>query len=268
VTAPGGLGTAPGDEVRITVLGTLPEVVPGDDIAGMLTGVAREAGVAPGDVLAVAHKVVSKAEGRVLRLADVAPGSEALRLAEATGKDSALCEVILGESRRILRRRRSLLVCETHHGFICANAGVDASNTADGTVVLLPVDPDASARRIQHALSAAAGGRVGVVITDTHGRAFRRGLVNVAVGVAGFEPVLDHRGGRDREGRILVATDQALGDEVAAAAGMLMGKSSGRPAVLVRGLVTAPAPGSLHALVRREDQDVFRAAVDADGVVL
>ena len=218
-------------------------------------------------MLAVAHKVVSKAEGRVVRLADVRPGDEARRIADATGKDPALCEVILGESRRIVRRRRSLLVCETHQGFICANAGVDASNTAEGTVVLLPVDPDASARRIQHALSQAAGGRVGVVITDTHGRAFRRGLVNVAVGVAGFAPVLDHRGGRDREGRMLVATDQALGDEIAAAAGMLIGKSSGRPAALVRGLRTAPAPGTSRDLVRREDQDVFRAPVGADGVV-
>lgn len=250
------------------VLPALPEVVPGDDIAGMLTAAATEAGLEPGDVLAVAHKVVSKAEGRVVRLADVVPGAEARRLADETGKDPALCEVILGESRKVVRRRRSLVVCETHHGFICANAGVDASNTPDGTVVLLPVDPDASARRIQHALSQAAGGRVGVVITDTHGRALRRGLVNVAVGVAGFEPVMDHRGGRDREGRMLVATDQALGDEIAAAAGMLIGKSSGRPAALVRGLVTAPAPGTSRDLVRREDQDVFRARVDDDGVVI
>lgn len=261
-------GAAPADEVRIWVLGALPEVQPGDDIAGMLTGAATEAGLEPGDVLAVAHKVVSKAEGRIVRLAEVEPGAPARELAEQTGKDPALCEVILGESRKVIRRRRSLVVCETHHGFICANAGVDASNTAEGTVVLLPVDPDASARRIQHALSQAAGGRVGVVITDTHGRAFRRGLVNVAVGVAGFEPVLDHRGGRDREGRMLVATDQALGDEIAAAAGMLIGKSSGRPAALVRGLRTAPAPGSLHDLVRREDQDVFRARVDAHGAVV
>jgi len=268
VSARGGLGAAPGDEVRVVVLGPLSEVVPGDDLPAMLTAVARDAGLAPGDVLAVAHKVVSKAEGRVVRLGDVTPGAEARRLCEETGKDPALCEVILGESRRVVRRRRALLVCETHHGFICANAGVDSSNTPDGTVVLLPVDPDASARRIQHALSQAAGGRVGVVITDTHGRAFRRGLVNVAVGVAGFDPVMNHRGGRDREGRMLVATDQALGDEIAAAAGMLIGKSSGRPAALVRGLLTPPAPGTSRDLVRREDQDVFRAPVDDEGVVI
>jgi len=238
VSARGALGTAPGDEVHIVVLGALPEVVAGDDLPGMLAAAAVDVGLAPGDVLAVAHKVVSKAEGRVVRLADVVPGAEARRLADDTGKDPALCEVILGESRKVVR------------------------------VVVLPVYPDASARRIQHALSAAAGGRVGVVITDTHGRAFRRGLVNIAVGVAGFEPVMDHRGGRDREGRMLVATDQALGDEIAAAAGMLIGKSSGRPAALVRGLVTAPAPGTSRDLVRREDQDVFRARVGDDGVVI
>ncbi len=261
-------GAAPADEVHIVVLGVLPEVMPGDDIAMMLASLALDAGVLPGDVLVVAQKVVSKAEGRVVRLADVRPGDAARRLAGETGKDAALCQVILNESRAVVRRRRSLVICETHHGFICANAGVDASNTADGTVVLLPVDPDASARRIQHAVSRAAAGSVGVVITDTHGRAFRRGLVNVAVGVAGFDPVLDHRGGRDREGRVLVATDQALGDEIAAAAGMLIGKASGRPAVLVRGLHTAPAPGCVGDLVRREDQDVFRARVGDDGVVI
>ncbi len=261
------LGCALGEEVRITVMGALPEIRPGDDLAAMLVGIAGDAGVAPGDIVAIAHKPVSKAEGRIVHLADVVPGAEARALAHETGKSPQLCQVILGESRRILRRRRSLLVCETHHGFVCANAGVDTSNTAEGTVVLLPVDPDASARRLQHALSEVAGGRVGLVITDTHGRAFRRGLVNIAVGVAGFEAVLDHRGGRDRDGRLLVATDQALGDEVAAATGMLMGKASGRPAVLVRGLCTPPAPGTLRALVRDPDHDVFRAQVGADGVV-
>ncbi len=261
------LGDAPGDEVRLTVLGALPEIQPGDDLPAMLAAVAADAGVQPGDVVAIAHKPVSKAEGRIVRLADVQPGDEALHLAAETGKTPELCEVILGESRRILRRRRSLLVCESNLGFVCANAGVDASNTAEGTVVLLPTDPDASARRLQHALSRVARGRVGVVITDTHGRAFRRGLVNIAVGVAGFAPVLDHRGGRDREGRMLVATDQALGDEIAAAAGMLMGKASDRPAVLVRGLATTSSPGSIHDLVRDPAHDVFRSEVDADGVV-
>jgi coenzyme F420-0:L-glutamate ligase/coenzyme F420-1:gamma-L-glutamate ligase len=193
-------------------------------------------------------------------LADVTPTSAAIELAHSTGKDPRLVELILGESRRIVRRRRSLLICETHHGFICANAGIDASNVADGHVVLLPVDPDRSARHIQTAVSAAVGGRVGVVITDTHGRAFRKAIINVAIGVAGFHAVVDHRGGRDREGRMLVATEQALGDELAAASGMLMDQGGGVPVVIVRGLTTAPAPGSIDELIRAEEHDLFRAA--------
>jgi coenzyme F420-0:L-glutamate ligase/coenzyme F420-1:gamma-L-glutamate ligase len=236
----------------------LPEVRPGDDLAGMLAAAARAAGMAAGDVLVVAHKVVSKAEGRLVTLARVRPGAAAARLAAATGKDPRLCEVILDESRRIVRQRRGTLICETHHGFVCANAGVDASNVAPGRLVLLPRDPDASARRIQARLAQALGGRVGVVITDTHGRAFRRGLVNVAIGAAGFVALVDHRGGRDREGRLLVATEQALADELAAAAGILMGKAAGLPAVAVRGIATRPAPGGAAALVRAPEQDLFR----------
>jgi len=224
----------------------------------MLAAAAAGGGMAAGDVLVVAHKVVSKSEGRLVTLADVEPGAPAARLAAETGKDPRLCEVILAESRRIVRRRRGTLICETHHGFVCANAGVDASNVAPGRLVLLPRDPDASARRIQARLAAALGGRVGVVITDTHGRAFRRGLVNVAIGVAGFVPLLDHRGGRDREGRLLVATDQALADELAAAGGMLMGKAAGLPAVVASGICTRPAPGGAGALVRAPEHDLFR----------
>jgi coenzyme F420-0:L-glutamate ligase/coenzyme F420-1:gamma-L-glutamate ligase len=159
------------------------------------------------------------------------------------------------------------VICETHAGLVCANAGVDASNSAPGTLVLLPRDADASARRIQARLARALGGRVGVVITDTHGRAFRRGLVNVAIGVAGFVPLLDHRGGRDREGRLLVATDQALADELAAAGGMLMHKAAGLPAVVVSGVPTRPAPGGADALVRAPDQDLFRDPAPALGAV-
>jgi coenzyme F420-0:L-glutamate ligase/coenzyme F420-1:gamma-L-glutamate ligase len=214
--------------------------------------------IAPGDVLVVAHKVVSKAEGRVVDLAAVVPGPAARRLAEETGKDPALCELILAESRRIVRRRGGTLIVETHHGFVCANAGIDSSNVASGSVVLLPRDPDASARRLQAPLARAAGGRVGVVVCDTHGRAFRRGLVNVAIGVAGFEAVADHRGGRDREGRVLVATEQAVADELAAASGLLMPKDGGTPAVLFSGVATTPAPGRAGALVREPEHDLFR----------
>jgi coenzyme F420-0:L-glutamate ligase/coenzyme F420-1:gamma-L-glutamate ligase len=224
----------------------------------MLAGRAAGEGVRAGDVLLVAHKVVSKAEGRVVALAGVHPGPAARNLAALTGKDPALCELILSESRRVVRRRGGTLICETHHGFVCANAGIDASNAPEGRVVLLPVDPDASARRIQARVAGAAGGRVGVIVTDTHGRAFRRGLVNVAIGVAGFAPIVDHRGGRDRGGRTLVATDQALADELAAAAGIYMGKDSGTPAVVASGVPTRPSPGGVGVLLRDRAHDLFR----------
>jgi len=224
----------------------------------MIAARAAREGVLPGDVVMVAHKVVSKAEGRLAVLADVRPGPAARQLAALTGKDAALCELILSESRRVVRRRGGTVICETHHGLVCANAGIDSSNTPEGTVVLLPADPDASARRLQARIAAVVGGRVGVVVTDTHGRAFRRGLVNVAIGAAGFEPVVDHRGGRDRGGRTLVATDQAIADELAAAAGLYMGKDSGTPAVVASGVATVPAPGGARALVRERAHDLFR----------
>jgi coenzyme F420-0:L-glutamate ligase/coenzyme F420-1:gamma-L-glutamate ligase len=224
----------------------------------MLAAAARAGGVAAGDVVVCAHKVVSKAEGRIVALAEVVPGPAARALAEESGKEPALCELILSESVRIVRRRGATLICETRHGFVCANAGIDSSNAPAGHVVLLPVDPDASARRIQARIAAAVGGRVGMIVIDTHGRPFRRGLVNVAIGVAGLVPVIDHRGERDREGRVLVATDQAIADELAAAAGVYLGKASGTPAVAVSGVATIPAPGGAGALVREAAHDLFR----------
>lgn len=230
----------------------------GDDLPRLLADAAAEQGVTAGDVLIVAHKVVSKSEGRVVALDQVEAGPEARRLADETGKPPELCELILAESARIVRRRGGTLICETHHGFVCANAGIDRSNVADGRALLLPRDPDASARRIQAALSERLGGRSPVIVTDTHGRAFRRGLVNVAIGVAGFEPVIDRRGGRDREGKVLVATDQALADELAAASGVHMGKDSGTPAIAASGIETVPAPGTAGDLVRAPEHDLFR----------
>lgn len=238
----------------------IPEIAPGTRLDLLLAEGARVADVRPGDILCIAHKIVSKAEGRMVALADVTPGEEALDLAATTAKDPRLVELILRESRAIVRRRNSLLVCETHHGFVCANAGIDASNVPPGMVVLLPVDPDRSARHIQHAVSQAVGGRIGVVITDTHGRAFRTAIVNIAIGLAGFDAVVDHRGGRDREGRVLVATQQALGDELAAASGMLMDKGGGYPVVIVRGVRTSPAPGTAADLVRDQAHDLFRGS--------
>jgi coenzyme F420-0:L-glutamate ligase/coenzyme F420-1:gamma-L-glutamate ligase len=239
----------------------IPEIIPGMRLDMLLAERAGEEGMRPGDVLCVAHKIVSKAEGRIVDLESVVPGRQALDLARANTKDPRLLELIVRESRRIVRRRGNLLICETHHGFICANAGIDASNVPPGSVVLLPIDPDRSARNIQAAVAAAVGGRVGVVITDTHGRAFRKAIINVAIGVAGFVPVVDQRGGRDREGRMLVATEQALADELAAASGMVMDKGGGFPAVAIRGVDTTPAPGAIADLVRDPEHDLFRGPI-------
>jgi coenzyme F420-0:L-glutamate ligase/coenzyme F420-1:gamma-L-glutamate ligase len=247
-----------GHPLRVYALDGIPEITAGSGLAAIIASVAADQGARPGDVIAVAQKVVSKDEGRVVRLGDVVPGPRAASLAELTGKDPRLCELILSESARIVRRRGATLICETHHGFICANAGIDTSNTPDGTAVLLPVDSDRSARRIQATVSQAVGGRVAVIVTDTHGRAFRRGLVNVCLGVAGFEAVNDCRGAVDREGRVLVATELAFGDELAAAAGILMGKADGRPVVVISGVDTVPAPGEVGVLLRRPEHDLFR----------
>jgi coenzyme F420-0:L-glutamate ligase / coenzyme F420-1:gamma-L-glutamate ligase len=236
----------------------LPEVRPGDDAGALLAASARAHGLAPGEAVIVAQKIVSKAEGRVVELARVNAGPAAIELAARTGKRPELCELILSESRRIVRQRGGTVICETRQGFVCANAGIDSSNTPAGTVILLPEDADRSARTIQAALSAAAGGRVGVVVIDTHGRAFRRGLVNVAIGVAGFSAVIDHRGAADRHGRVLSATEEALADELAAAAGVLMGKDSGVPAVIASGVSLPAAPGTVQDLLRDPAYDLFR----------
>lgn len=244
--------------MRLRPLTDIPEISTGTDLPALLAERASAIGIAPGAVLVVAHKIVSKAEGRVVDMAGVVPSPAAHDLATATGKDPRLCEVILSESRSIVRQRRGTVICETHHGFVCANAAVDASNVAEGHLVVLPRDPDRSARGIQARLAQAAGGRVGVVISDTHGRAFRSGIVNVAVGVAGFRAVVDQRGRRDREGRTLVATEQALADELAAAAGVLMGKADGLPAILIDGVSTEWGPGTARELIRDRAHDLFR----------
>ena len=244
--------------MTLTAAPGVPEITPGMDLPAVIGEACTAIGIAPDDIVVVAHKIVSKAEGCIVGLADITPGARARDLAHATGKDPRLCEVILRESRRIVRRRRGTVICETHHGFVCANAAVDASNVADGHVVVLPRDPDRSARHIAAHLSARAGGRVGVIVTDTHGRAFRRGIVNIAIGVAGFRALVDHRGTRDREGRVMVATEQALADELAAAAGILMDKAGGHPVIRIRGVVTQHAPGEARELVRDPAHDLFR----------
>jgi coenzyme F420-0:L-glutamate ligase/coenzyme F420-1:gamma-L-glutamate ligase len=235
----------------------IPEVRAGDDLAQLLADAAGS--LADGDVLVVAHKVVSKAEGRVVDLADVRPGERALALGAEHGKDPRLVEVILGESADVVRSRPGLLICRTHHGYVCANAGVDRSN-AGGGVVLLPRDPDASARALRARLRELTGVAPAIVITDSFGRAWRVGQCDVAIGIAGLAPVEDWRGRRDAGGRVLQATVVAVADEAAAAADLTRSKDGGEPAVLVRGLerhvTEGDGPGAA-ALIRARDHDLF-----------
>jgi coenzyme F420-0:L-glutamate ligase/coenzyme F420-1:gamma-L-glutamate ligase len=215
-----------------------------------------------GDVLAVAHKIVSKAEGRIRALNEVVPGDRARALAARLGKDPRHVQAVLDESRQVLRAARGVLVCVTHHGFVCANAGVDASNVGvPDAVVLLPRDPDSSARTLRQRLRELTGASPAVVMTDTFGRAWRHGQIEVAIGCAGLAPLEDWRGRRDGAGRELRATVVAIADQVAAAADLVRGKDSRQPVVLVRGLERfvsdEDGPGAA-ALVRPEEEDLFR----------
>jgi len=235
----------------------LPEVRPGDDLAGLIVEAA--AGLHSGDVVVVAQKVVSKAEGRLRDLATVITSERARGLATRLGADPRLVQVILDESTRVVRDDRVLIV-ETRQGFVCANAGVDRSNVAgDDSVSLLPVDCDASARALRGRIGELSGAQVGVVVSDTFGRAWRMGLVNVALGVAGIPAILDYRGRPDDFGMPLQATLVAMADELAAAAELLMGKTKRVPVVVVRGLdVFEGPPGSGQELVRPSELDLFR----------
>jgi coenzyme F420-0:L-glutamate ligase / coenzyme F420-1:gamma-L-glutamate ligase len=231
----------------------LPEIGEGDDLAALI---AERAEVADGDVLVVAQKVVSKAEGRVVLLDEIEPSDRARELAGA--RDPRHLEVILRESARILRVRPPLVIAETRHGFVCASAGVDASNTPEpGSVVLLPEDPDASAGRIRERLLELTGAEVGVIVSDSFGRAWRQGTTDVAIGLAGIRPLLDLKGVRDRTGYELHATVIAVADELAGAAELVLGKTDGVPAAVIRG-VDARGEGSARDLVMPAERDLFR----------
>lgn len=215
----------------------IEEVREGDDVAAHLAAAAPD--LVDGDVVVVAHKIVSKAEGRVVASTD--------RRIEARS-----------EAVRILRSSADMIIAETRHGFVCANAGVDASNVAGGHVVLLPLDPDLSARRIRARLERVTGAKIAVIISDTFGRPWRVGQTNVAIGVAGIEPFVDYRGSVDDDGNELVATHICIVDELAAAAEMVMGKAARIPAAIVRGVQAAFGPGAASSIVRPSDQDLFR----------
>jgi coenzyme F420-0:L-glutamate ligase/coenzyme F420-1:gamma-L-glutamate ligase len=241
----------------------LPEIEQGADLAALIADSAQgELTLAAGDVLVIAHKAISKAEGRIRPLADVSPSDRARALGREQGKDPRHVQVILDESSEVLRATRGILICVTHHGFVCANAGVDASNApAPGTVIMLPRDPDASARRLRAGLHTLTGVRPGVVITDSFGRAWRQGQCDVAIGCAGISPLDDWRGHTDRAGRELHATVLAAGDQLAAAADLVRAKDGGQPVILVRGAerhVTEDDGPGAGALIRPAAEDLFR----------
>lgn len=248
-------------DVTLLAIDGLPEIKPGDDLAAMVVDRARTGDRAfrPGDVLALAQKVVSKSEGRIRKLADVVPGPDALRMAEESGKDAKGLQVVLDETVRIVRWQRGVLIVETRHGFVCANAGVDHSNAgAPDTIILLPVDPDASAARIRARIEALTGVDVPVVITDTFGRAWREGHMNVAIGISGLPALRRYIGEFDPDGYEMRVTEIAVADEIAAATELVMGKLDRRPAAIVRGLRLPEGEETAREYVRPHDKDMFR----------
>ena len=249
-------------DVTLIPIDGLPEIKPGDDLAAMVVGCLKTGGrrFEKGDVLALAQKVVSKSEGRIRKLADVVAGPDALRMAaEWPGKDPRQLQVVLDETVRIVRWQRGVLIVETKHGFVCANAGVDHSNAgAPDTLILLPVDPDASATRMRERLKAITGVDVPVVISDTFGRAWREGHMNVAIGISGLPALRRYMGEFDPEGYELRVTEIAFADELAAATELVMGKLDRRPAAIVRGLPLPEGSETARTYVRPHNKDMFR----------
>jgi len=255
----------PGDAaLSLTALPGIPTVAPGADLARLVLDGAERAGIAlaDGDILVLAQKIVSKAEGRRVRLADVSPSPRAQELARTVEKDARLVELILQESQEVLRARPGVVVVVHRLGFVLANAGIDASNVEGGgdeSVLLLPADPDASAERLRRALGGATGRALGVVINDSFGRAWRLGTVGTAIGLAGLPGLIDLRGRPDRSGRVLRVTELGAADELAAAASLLMGQGDeGRPIIHVRGFPYALREGRASELLRPAQLDLFR----------
>ncbi|MBX9588096.1 MAG: coenzyme F420-0:L-glutamate ligase [Hyphomonadaceae bacterium] len=254
-----------GAQVTITPLDGIPQVRPGDDLAGLLIAALEASGLAlrNQDILAVTQKIVSKAEGRYRDLATIAPGARALALAAITHKDPRLVEAILAEAAEVLRAQPHVLIVATRHGLVLANAGIDQSNLEAGDggerVLLLPEDPDASARRLQARLNQHFRADIGVIVTDSTGRAWRLGTVGLAIGAAGVPSLLDRRGEPDLGGRPLQVTEVGFADAVAAAAVLAMGEAAeARPAALVRGLAWRAPQTPACALVRPKREDLFR----------
>jgi len=243
-----------------TALSGLPEIGPGDDIAALIAAAAPA--LTDTDIVVIAHKAISKAQGRLRRLAEIEAGEQARELAATLGKDARHVQAILDEADELVRAQGGVLIVRTHHGFVCANAGIDESNApADGTLVLLPLDPDGAARELRARLRELLGVAPAVLITDSFGRAWRHGQLDCAIGAAGLRPLDDWRGRADRRGRELHASVIAVADAVAAAADLVRSKDSGEPVVLIRGLErhvqSEDGPGAA-ALVRSRSEDLFR----------
>jgi coenzyme F420-0:L-glutamate ligase / coenzyme F420-1:gamma-L-glutamate ligase len=247
--------------ISLVAVDGIPEVVPGDDLAALIATALAAGGIGlrDDDVMVVTQKVVSKAEGRVVDLASVTPRQDALAWAARWGKDARQVELVLQESAEVLRMAPGgLIISRTRHGFVCANAGVDLSNVGGGELAtLLPVDPDASARALRDRLGELAGVRPAVIVSDSFGRPWRNGIVNVAIGCAGLEPLVDLRGVADADGRVMHSTVIAVADELASAADLAGGKVAGRPVVLVRGYEHAAGDGPAAALVMDRELDLF-----------
>ncbi len=249
----------PPEELRVLSVGGIPEVRPGDDLANLIVRAAGDDLLEGGDVVVVTHKVISKAEGRLVDLVSIEPSALAKSFADRYDKDPRLIEVVLRESRRIVRMDRGIIISETHHGFVCANAGVDVSNVpGDEMVCLLPAEPDASARRLRQSLMFRLGVELAVVISDSFGRAWRHGITNVAIGVAGMAPLADYRGTLDTHGHPLTASILAVADELAAAAELVMGKTAGVPIAVVKNYPYKKGPGAGRDLLMEPERDLFR----------
>jgi coenzyme F420-0:L-glutamate ligase / coenzyme F420-1:gamma-L-glutamate ligase len=247
--------------LSLTSIEGVPLVKAGDNLAELLASALEKSRLKlePGDIVVVCQKIISKAEGRLVNLSEVVPSELAVNHARRWEKDPRTVEVVLKQTNRIVRMDRGVLIVETGPGWICANAGVDESNSmADDCAILLPEDPDASAARIRAELKRLTGTEVAVLVTDTFGRPWRDGLTEICLGISGMNPMLDLRGTTDLGGRELHHTVIAIADEIASAAGLLMGKAAAIPAVLVRGYKYEPAEGSARALIRPAEADLFR----------
>ena len=246
--------------IQIIPLMGLPEIMAGDDLAKLISKAVRTANlrIEAGDLFVVAQKIVSKSEGQIVPLDSIEPSVRAVRWAAEYKKDARVIELVLREAKRLVRMENGVIVTETEHGFVCANTGVDTSNVPKGTAILLPENSDRSAHDLKTKLTREFGVSVAVIISDTFGRPWREGLVNVALGVAGIAPLVDYRGKRDANGKALQSTIIAIADELASAAELVMGKSSGIPVAIVRGVVGARSSGSGRDLIRAVKKDLFR----------